>query len=757
MQDWIGADHFFKLPRDRSNVNRKWLTRTNFQGSHYGTKAFCPQVGDSVIYIPRAHYDTLQRFPTGDNSGPWKSWPTHQPWPVVRCKVLNIRYRFPYEMYYASSSRRENDGLRDVAAIVTLEVTGVPFSCEDRVFPWPAPVFTAPVASRTRSHDSSFEVTVFDSGLADFVIPELLYTRRIKGLEKAIMENGGTVSDLSVTINYPPDTGDQRHGREDPKYISYNAQIVDYTETDEEEFHFQCSGYNALSMVWTDSNDEELTPVCAWEIQVNGLNDPKNIPQMSTETRDAVNAALKKIMSSDPKVKEWFDSMPDTRIYSDYLLMIEVPMYLQRIRQRLQNNYYTNKNSVVADMELIKENCYKYNEDNNDFYELACQMHTTFKALVDAIPEDPPIVDSDESDQETTIRRGRGVARANNAVSTGQGGRSSNRSRRRLSQQHHQSSLANLPQPDVGRALRRSTRALGNSAQDAGIESSPQDSLQRNRSTSRSMRRSQDAATNNAQDEVRPTRSSARSLVRRTYTEEESEQDERSNSGSDEDNQSTSRSRISSRIAQQSRVSRTSSRPQRKTSGTSEIELVNYQEEPQSPARATRRQTRATRNEATETQPIRSDRPRVSSEQYSGRGRNEEDSYAEDSDNFSEADAQDSDDYEESPPPKKQLKIRARVGRRTGSIASMHNKQPPPASKAARSSSRQRTSVSYAEIGSEEEAYCDEDSSGDEVSAETPPKKKRSRSQLESIGSDDEIDTPQKKQARSSPSRKFIV
>ena len=78
--------------------------------------------------------------------------------------------------------------------------------------------------------------------------------------------------------------------------------------------------------------------------------------------------------------------------------MIEVPMYLQIIRQRLQNNYYTNKNSVVSDMELIKENCYKYNEDDNEFYALACEMHIKFKELVDAIPDDPVVDDPNDSD-----------------------------------------------------------------------------------------------------------------------------------------------------------------------------------------------------------------------------------------------------------------------------------------------------------------------------------------------------------------------
>lgn len=735
-QDWLSADHFFKLPRDR-DVNRKWLTRTNFQGSHVGTKAYCPQVGDSVVYIPRAHYDTLQRYPTGDNSGPWKSWPTHQPWPVVRCKVLGARYRFPYEMYYASS-RRGNDGLKDVAVILTLEITGVPFSCDDRIFPWPAPVFTAPIASRTRSHDSSFEVTVFDSGLSDFIIPEFLYSWRIKGLEKAIVENDGAISNLSITINYPPDEGDPGYGREDPKYIPYEADIIDYAETYEDEFHFQCSGFNAITMKWTGSDDDEPIPVCAWEVQVMGMDAPK-VPEMTADTRDAVNSALKQIMNSDPKVKEWFDSMPDTRIYSDYLLMIEVPMYLQRIRQRLQNKYYTTKNSVVKDMELIKENCYKYNEDNNDFYDLACEMHTKFKTLVDDIPDDPCAVNADESDQETIIRRGYGVARAANAASSGRQQRSPNRSRRRLSQQGHQSSLANLSQPDsMHRSLRRSTRETG---------AEGQDSSQQNRSTSRSARTVRSAAAVNTQDESQPTRASSRSIQRRTYTEEESDQDERSYTESEEEVQPTRSSRRSrnAQPTQDARASRTSSRVQRKATHKSDDDSEEDFDESPSPARATRRQTRAAVSS-----PNRCTRSVDNRRLSARRGLQHEDmNEGENSDDYSEASAQESDGSEESPTPKKQAKIRARVGRNTNSRSSRSSPEKQSSPENARSSSRTRTNVSYAEIGSEEEEYYDVESFGDGSDVETPPKRKRSRNY------DDEKETPQKKRARASANRKF--
>jgi hypothetical protein len=77
---------------------------------------------------------------------------------------------------------------------------------------------------------------------------------------------------------------------------------------------------------------------------------------------------------------------------------------------------------------------------------------------------------------------------------------------------------------DEGRALRRSTRSIGNSG--AGNETmESRETIERETEASnRSSRRVRGAAS--ARDESQPTRHSSRSQVRRTYTEEESDQDE---------------------------------------------------------------------------------------------------------------------------------------------------------------------------------------------------------------------------------------
>lgn len=101
VEDYTVTGHFFKLP-DSGRVRRQWLLRTENQTSHSGVKNYAPQVGDSVVYIPRAHYETLKLFPSLD--APWRKFERGARWPVVRCSIKDIRYRFPYEAYYRSQS-----------------------------------------------------------------------------------------------------------------------------------------------------------------------------------------------------------------------------------------------------------------------------------------------------------------------------------------------------------------------------------------------------------------------------------------------------------------------------------------------------------------------------------------------------------------------------------------------------------------------------------------------------------------------------
>jgi WD40 repeat protein len=97
IRDFNITGHFWRLTGS-GHVRRKWLSRHESETSYDGRKTYSPQLGDSIVYIPRAHFETINEFPSF--TPPWQRWPQGTVWPVVRCSIRGIRYRFPYEDYF---------------------------------------------------------------------------------------------------------------------------------------------------------------------------------------------------------------------------------------------------------------------------------------------------------------------------------------------------------------------------------------------------------------------------------------------------------------------------------------------------------------------------------------------------------------------------------------------------------------------------------------------------------------------------------
>lgn len=89
--------HFFRMS-SKARLLREWLLRTESNTSFSGRKSYAPQLGDSVVYIPRAHYEVVKMFPR--LARPWERWPEGVVWPVVRCSIRSVRYRFPFKEYF---------------------------------------------------------------------------------------------------------------------------------------------------------------------------------------------------------------------------------------------------------------------------------------------------------------------------------------------------------------------------------------------------------------------------------------------------------------------------------------------------------------------------------------------------------------------------------------------------------------------------------------------------------------------------------
>lgn len=109
VKDYTELGHLFKLPRENDDIHRNWALREDCVDGYTGWKTYLPQVGDFVVYIPKLHSETLKHYPVCETTSgaPWKEtfWQKNYPWPVVQCRVNNVRYRFPYSEYFGNRSR----------------------------------------------------------------------------------------------------------------------------------------------------------------------------------------------------------------------------------------------------------------------------------------------------------------------------------------------------------------------------------------------------------------------------------------------------------------------------------------------------------------------------------------------------------------------------------------------------------------------------------------------------------------------------
>jgi len=353
IHDYTVSGHLFRLPDSGSRIKRKWLRRLESASSYNGTKNYAPQVGDSVIYIARAHSETILSFPT--LRAPWTDWPAGARWPTLRCKIKHIRFRFPYESCYRN--RNVNSKCESIVAILTLEVTGIPEISEDREYPWPKPSF---ISRQTRSAAHEFEVSMFVSELQDFIIPEKLFRWRIESLENAVRANKNNFSEIPLACYLAPELVG---ADEDSTMVPYFAKLVGLLEeSSETQAHLRGSGFQLLEIVWDDGGLSEY--VSPWEVSLRDrIYDVPQPPRLSHHEKRLIRAGLEKAERS-PTVKGFFMSPVDEARYSDYHSRVEVSMDFSFIEQRLSSDYYATAASVLADIQLVRDNCRKYNSED---------------------------------------------------------------------------------------------------------------------------------------------------------------------------------------------------------------------------------------------------------------------------------------------------------------------------------------------------------------------------------------------------------
>ena len=453
LRDYTLNGHYWRLKStsDVNRVRRKWLHREESDTTYFGRNVYTPQMGDSVVYVPRAHFETIKECPS--LSPPWQSWPMGAVWPVVRCFVRGIRFRFPYEDYFRN---KQHAKCNSIVAILTLEVTGIPEISDDREFPWPKPSFIEP----TRSF--LFELSVFENSSCEYIIPETLYTSRITALENHIRSRRSGVAGLEVDLYYEQEQGDLD--------LQVWPATIEEILPDEghSDVHLQGSGFGVVQ-VW-DGVEQNRDHVSPWELNTEGVNLTR--PCMSDNEKESVLQELNRLLRKD-EIANHLSLPVDEERYCDYANMIEIPMDVMFIKRRLAANFYGSKLGAAADLQLIRDNCIKYNTTDNEMSEISEIMCKEFEQNILSDDERSQMISEEDFDeihkeqsegQQVSSMRIRLSARTIQEASQAAasiGGRYTLRDR--IPTQGH-SSLENLPAPDIGSTNRQRNRREGNTS-----------------------------------------------------------------------------------------------------------------------------------------------------------------------------------------------------------------------------------------------------------------------------------------------------
>lgn len=249
-----------------------------------------------------------------------------------------------------------------------MEITGIPIHDQERSVPWARAEFIP--RPSTRSSSSTFDVSIFENGETDFILPLELYKWKVQSLESVIDEQG-IGSGVELTDFFV--NSDAEDSRFDPFLCDLYTTIPDA----EREIHFQGSGYCNVNIKY-EGTDESYANT--WDVTVRGKEGRCPLPTCLTNEQTKAILGIVDSLESDTHLKAIFSAPVDTRMFVDYNQMIEVPMDISLIRRRLNQQYYTNVYSVLADVKLIRDNCYKYNKMGSEITSDAKKVYDTFKA-----------------------------------------------------------------------------------------------------------------------------------------------------------------------------------------------------------------------------------------------------------------------------------------------------------------------------------------------------------------------------------------
>jgi len=322
-------------------IDRNWLLGDRPQtGIGLGT-VYCPQVGDTVVYLSQGHEAYLQVFPE-PKAPPWQAF--HTRFAMVECTVTAVSFTFP--------SLATTEAVPSVVALVELQVTRAPHMGNSGRVEW------HPYMRPTR-HSKATALPTFEVSL-----------RNWDGVEFLVLKES---VDQAVAVPWRPGLPVASAQMLDNKLTDFHGKVSAVSAPISEDGSDLLtwagpSFWESIEVAWdSEGNDEDTDRISPWELRpliANAHPDqatmtPPSVlilpPASAKLLLDAVDSLLAE------KDFEPFSQPVDLVANPTYRSYIPLPMDLGTIRRRLANGYYRSLAAVAADGELIALNCGRFN------------------------------------------------------------------------------------------------------------------------------------------------------------------------------------------------------------------------------------------------------------------------------------------------------------------------------------------------------------------------------------------------------------
>jgi hypothetical protein len=408
LKPWSRLNGFRTVPIG-APVDRLWLQQYEPNDLHY-----CPQCGDSVMYLPQGHLEHLHSFPEA-SAPPWLSFALK--WPVVECKILSISYDFP--------SQQEYKYCASVIARITLMVTGVPIkwapsgsipSGTDALM-WKEFAQLRATRHSAQRNDITFEVSLRSCSAPDFLVPAHLYRRaasikwrpglRFKTYFKE--DNGGL--DASQRSHHASPARQAPSSLPGPVIGSFSSQMTIYSGKvvqirESNNMEWPRSPWESLVVIWTARNGEVITwneaeaeinaqdRISPWDAYLvaggdeasssNALGVATMQFQLPSKVASAVLDAIDEFIDGEDAITYAPFSVPvDPELFTDYYCLIPLPMDLSLIKKRIQSNFYRQVEGLQSDISLICSNCMQYNREDAPIVPLAQKLTCSLLSVIE--------------------------------------------------------------------------------------------------------------------------------------------------------------------------------------------------------------------------------------------------------------------------------------------------------------------------------------------------------------------------------------